>query len=98
MSEIHKFSDMGEYHDDEIRLEAYGEIADQNLVETVVDKIQYEVGQQIMHNPKMSVAEIKLAAMHRFIDLINRDLLSVDEADKCYKRFSRQVDHYYGAS
>ena len=98
MNKENRWDSMGDYHDDDIRLEAYGEIADQNLVETVVDKIQYEVGQQIMHNPKISVGEIKMAAMQRFLDLINKDLLSIDEADKCYKRFASQVDRYYGAS
>lgn len=66
------------------------------FVDKVVKQVQSEVGQELMRNPSMSVQEIKLQAMHRFIDLINKDLLTHNEAEKCYQRFAHMVDFYYG--
>ena len=65
------------------------------FVERVLDKIQIEVGDQLVANPSMSLNEIKLAAMNRLIDLINKDLLTQAEADKIYQRFALMVHHYY---
>jgi hypothetical protein len=111
MSEKHKFSDMGEYHDDELRIESYAETADkivpdvagrdldpidETLVNTVVNQIQRELGTQVGRNPNISTKEIKLQAMHRFMDLIEKQLLTPKEADRCYQRFVQMVHHFYG--
>jgi hypothetical protein len=90
----------GNYHDDDIRIEAYSESADFNqdvLVEEVVNQIEREIGDQLRTQPHKSVREIKIMAMNRFLDLIEKKLLSVKEAERCYQRFSQQVDYYYGS-
>lgn len=71
------------------------EFAEENLVNKVVNGIQIEIGQEISRNPRMSTLEIKLLAQHRFIDLLDRGLLSEEEANRCYQRFAHQVDYYY---
>lgn len=94
----------GMYHDDDIRIESYAEVADIKpeiepaFVNKVVQSIQMEIGSEILMNPKMSVQQIKLAAMNRFVDLIDRELLSSREAEKCYQRFAYMVDYYYGTA
>lgn len=76
--------------------EAHKPSVDPVFVERVVDKIQLEVGEQLRLNPDMSVNEIKMAALHRLMDLIHRELLTNDEGDAIYRRFARMVHHYYG--
>lgn len=98
-----KFSDMGEYHDPNLRLERT-EIAQQDFdaqvspifVDQVVKQIQNELGIEIKKSPDLGVKEIKIMAMNRFLDLIEKGLLSVKEAEKCYQRFAHMVDFYYG--
>jgi hypothetical protein len=99
MSEIPKYDSEGNYHDDDIRIEAYAEVADikPEFVDKVVQNIQMEVGQQLVQNPSMSVNEIKIQAMNRFIDLIEKQLLTQREADRCYQRFVQMVHYYYGS-
>lgn len=88
----------GNYHDDDIRLESYAEIdIKPKLIDKVVQSIQMEIGEDILKNPTMTVQQIKLAAMNRFVDLIDKGLLSNREAEKCYQRFAHQVDWYYGS-
>lgn len=67
------------------------------FVDKVIQQVQGEVGMSLMHNPGMSVHQIKLEAMHRFIDLINKELLTHAEAEKCYQRFAYLVDWHYGS-
>jgi|SanBayMetagenome_1026888.scaffolds.fasta_scaffold292574_1 hypothetical protein len=67
------------------------------LINTVVNQVQAEIGRDIMIDPKMSVSEIKSQATRRFIDLVEKGLLSEQEANKCYRRFARMVDWYYNA-
>lgn len=67
------------------------------LINTVVNQVQTEIGRDIMIDPKMSVSEIKSQATRRFIDLVEKGLLSEQEANKCYQRFARMVDWYYNA-
>lgn len=67
------------------------------LINTVVNQVQTEIGRDIMIDPKMSVSEIKSQATKRFIDLVEKGLLSEQEANKCYQRFARMVDWYYNA-
>lgn len=67
------------------------------LINTVVNQVQTEIGRDIMIYPKMSVSEIKSQATRRFIDLVEKGLLSEQEANKCYQRFARMVDWYYNA-
>lgn len=98
-----KFSDMGEYHDPELRLERT-DIAQQDFnkhvspifVQEVVNQVEREVGSELKINPNRTVTEIKMMALHRFLDLVKKDLLSESEADKCIKRFFEQVDYFYG--
>lgn len=99
-----KFSDMGEYHDPNLRLERT-EIAQQDFdaqvspifVDQVVKQIQNELGIEIRKSPDLGVREIKIMAMNRFLDLIEKGLLSTKEAEKCYQRFAHMVDFYYGS-
>lgn len=42
MSEVHKFSDMGEYHDDDIRLNNYSESADIKLERTDLGQSEFD--------------------------------------------------------
>jgi hypothetical protein len=100
MSEMNRWDDMGNYTDDEVRLESYAEIAEikPEFVEKVVQSVQMEVGADILMNPGMSIQQIKISAMQRFMDLIDKGLLSQAEADKCYQRFAYMVDYYYGTT
>ena len=67
------------------------------LINTVVNQVQAEIGRDIMTDPKMSVSEIKSQATRRFIDLVEKGLLSEREASKCYRRFAHMVDWYFNA-
>jgi hypothetical protein len=96
----------GNYHDDDIRLESYSESADRLVpdiegkdyfVDQVVNSIQKEIGEQLKFNPDKTINDIKLMAMHRFLDLINNGLLKPEEANKCYQRFSQMLSYYYGS-
>ena len=99
MKEKLSYDSEGMYHDDDIRIEAYGKLADTEpmLVEKVVQQISNELAPSIQKDPKMTVNEIKLMAMYRFLDLINKGLLSPEEANKCYQRFSQMLQYYYGS-
>lgn len=66
------------------------------FVSQVVNQVQIEIGSQLSMNPGMSVQEIKIQAMDRFLDLIQKELLTQREAEKCYIRFAHMVDYYYG--
>lgn len=68
------------------------------LINTVVNQVQAEIGRDIMIDPKMSVSEIKSQATRRFIDLVEKGLLTQREANKCYQRFAFLVDYYYGTT
>lgn len=97
MTQKFSYDSEGNYHDDDIRIEAYAENADikENLlVEKVVQEVQRELANTIDNNA--SVKEIKIQAMHRFIDLIEKKLLTPNEADRCYQRFVQMVHYYYG--
>lgn len=115
MKEKNRWDSEGNYHDDDVRLNNYAEVADIRLertelsqnefdsktnvfIEKVVQSIQGELGMELMRNPALSPVEIKLRARNRFLNLVQRELLSKDEADICYKRFAYLVDYYYGAS
>ncbi len=69
---------------------------DPQLIETVVARVQREVGTQIVQNPKLETHEIKSLARNRFMDLLEKDLLTQKEAERCYQRFVHLVDYYYG--
>lgn len=69
---------------------------DHLLVEKVVTSVQREVGLDIQRNPGLSTNEIKSLARHRFMDLLEKDLLTPKEANRCYQRFVHLVDYYYG--
>lgn len=100
MNKENRWDDCGNYHDDEVRLEAYSESADipaDVLVNEVVKQVEREIAPAIRENPRMSVNEIKIQAMHRFLDLIEKDLLSQKEAERCYQRFVQLVHYYYGS-
>lgn len=89
----------GNYHDDDIRIEAYAETADipsDILVNEVVKQVEREIAPAIQENPKMTVNEIKIQAMYRFMDLIEKQLLTQREAERCYQRFVQLVSYYYG--
>lgn len=69
---------------------------DSVFIERVVKAIQHEVGGQLMQNPTMSVEEIKNRAAERFMELVSTELLTQEEANKCYQRFCHMVNFYYG--
>jgi hypothetical protein len=102
MSEIPKYDSEGNYHDDDIRIEAYAETADipkdidPILVDTVIKQLSNELAPVIKDNPAITVNEIKIQAMHRFMDLLEKKLLTQREADRCYQRFVQMVSFYYG--
>lgn len=104
----------GNYHDDDVRLNAYTESTDipklertdiaqadfnshisPKFVDQVVNQVQHELAPTIKHSS--SVNEIKIQAMHRFIDLIEKQLLTQREAERCYQRFVQLVHYYYGS-
>lgn len=112
--ENNRWDSMGNYHDDDLRLESYSESADMpklertdiaqedfnshvssRFIEQVVQQVQHELGYELRKD--LPVKEIKLQAMHRFLDLIEKQLLTHREADKCYQRFAQMVDYYYGS-
>jgi len=66
------------------------------LINTVVNQVQAEIGKDIMLDPAMTVREIKSQASKRFIDLVEKGLLTDREANKCYQRFAHMVDWYFG--
>lgn len=68
------------------------------LINTVVSQVQAEIGRDIMVDPAMSVSEIKSQATRRFIDLVEKGLLTQSEASKCYQRFAHMIDWYYGTT
>lgn len=109
MNKENRWDDQGMYHDDEVRLEAYSESADKMIpdiegrdigpvdpmfVDRVVQQVQHEISPTIQTSS--SVNEIKIQAMHRFLDLIEKQLLSQREAERCYQRFVQLVHYYYG--
>lgn len=65
-----------------------------DFVERVVQQVQHELSPTIKNST--SVNEIKIQAMHRFMDLIEKQLLTQKEADRCYQRFVQMVHYYYG--
>lgn len=67
------------------------------LVDRVVSLIQRELGSQMRLNPITTTEEIKTHAKARFIDLIEKKLLTPKEADRCYQRFVQMVHYYYGS-
>ena len=104
MKEKNRWDSEGNYHDDDIRLESYAETADiieepvdNLLVETVVKKMSDELAPTIKQNPTISVKEIKIQAQYRFMDLLEKQLLKQQEADRCYQRFVQLVHYYYGS-
>lgn len=86
MNKENRWDSLGNYFDDE-----------SVLIDTVVNQVQAEIGKDIVADPKMSISEIKSQATRRFIDLIEKGLLSEQEANKCYQRFAHMVDWYYNA-
>lgn len=111
MNKENRWDSMGDYHDDDVRMESYGEVADKIIpdvegrdigpvdpvfVDRVVQQVQEELGVHLKRDPSKKAIEIKIMAMHRFLDLIEKKLLSQREADKCYQRFAQMVDFYYG--
>ena len=87
MNKENRWDSLGNYFDEE-----------SVLINTVVNQVQTEIGRDIMIDPKISVNEIKSQATRRFIDLIEKGLLSEQEANKCYQRFICLVDYYYGTT
>lgn len=85
--ETNRWDDMGNYMDEEVL-----------LVETVVKQIEREIAPSLKQNPNMTVNDIKNQARYRFMDLIEKDLLSEKEATKCYQRFVQMVSFYYGTT
>lgn len=71
---------------------------EQMLVNVVVNQVQNELGLTLKSEPHLSPNTIKKMARARFLDLLNKDLLSEREANKCYQRFIQMVDFYYGTS
>lgn len=66
------------------------------LVNVVVNQVQNELGLTIKSEPHISPEKIIQLARHRFVDLLNKDLLSEREANRCYQRFVQMVSFYYG--
>ena len=66
------------------------------LVNVVVNQVQNELGMTIKTEPHLTPETIISMARNRFVDLLNKDLLSEREANKCYQRFVRLVQYYYG--
>jgi hypothetical protein len=69
---------------------------EQMLVNVVVNQVQNELGVTIKTEPHISPEEIISMARNRFVDLLNKDLLTEREANKCYQRFVQMVSYYYG--
>lgn len=67
------------------------------LVDVVVNQVQHELGLTIRKEPNITPDQIISMARDRFIDLLNRDLLSEREANKCFRRFTEMVYYYYGS-
>lgn len=86
MNKENRWDSLGNYFDEE-----------SVIINTVVNQVQAEIGRDIMIDPKISVSEIKSQATRRFIDLIEKGLLSEQEASKCYRKFAHMVDWYYSA-
>lgn len=86
MMEKNRWDDMGNYMDE-----------DTQLVDTVVKQVEREIAPSVRENPAMTVNQIKIQAMNRFIDLIEKQLLTQREAERCYQRFVQLVHYYYGS-
>lgn len=71
---------------------------EQMLVNVVVNQVQNELGLTIKSEPNLSPNSIKNMARARFLDLLNKQLLTEREANKCYQRFIQMVDFYYGTT
>ena len=107
MGEKLSYDSEGNYHDDNVRIErtdiaqedfnSHKPKPDPIFVERVVDKLQIEIGEELRLKPDMTVNEIKMAALNRLMDLILKELLTNDEADKIYFHFARRVNYYYGS-
>jgi len=99
MSTENQWANSSNNYDDEICIEAYAENADITrdiLVDQVVNQVQNELGVTIRSEPHITPETIISMARNRFIDLLNKDLLSEREANKCYQRFAQLVHYYYG--
>ena len=70
---------------------------EQMLIDVVVNQVQYELGVTIRSEPHLTPETIISMARIRFVDLLDRDLLSEREANKCYQRFAQLVQYYYGS-
>ena len=100
MNTENQWANSSNNYDDEIRVEAYAENADITrdiLVDEVVNQMQKEIGDQLRLAPSKTVHDIKVIAMHRFLDLIEKKLLSQNEAERCYQRFAYMVDYFHGS-
>jgi len=71
---------------------------EQMLINVVVNQVQNELGVTIRSEPHITPETIISMARNRFIDLLNKDLLSEREANKCYQRFVQLVQYYYGTT
>ena len=70
---------------------------EQMLIDVVVNQVQNELGVTIRSEPHLTPETIISMARIRFVDLLDRDLLSEREANKCYQRFVQMVSYYYGS-
>ena len=70
---------------------------EQMLIDVVVNQVQNELGNTIRSEPHLTPETIISMARIRFVDLLDRDLLSEREANKCYQRFAQLVQYYYGS-
>ena len=71
---------------------------EQMLIDVVVNQVQNELGVTIRSEPHLTPETIISMARIRFVDLLDRDLLSEREANKCYQRFVQMVSYYYGTT
>ena len=71
---------------------------EQMLIDVVVNQVQNELGVTIRSEPRLTPETIISMARIRFVDLLDRDLLSEREANKCYQRFVQMVSYYYGTT
>ena len=67
------------------------------LVDVVVKQVSNEIAPVLKEAPNLSVEQIKYMARGRFIDLLEKDLLTEREANRCYQRFVQMVSYYYGS-
>ena len=71
---------------------------EQMLIDVVVNQVQNELGVTIRSEPHLTPETIISMARIRFVDLLDRYLLSEREANKCYQRFVQMVSYYYGTT